>query len=70
MSYNILNISLRMGFHLSCLLELLSIRDIQHIIDLVSSKALPNKLTYRMAYKEEENLDKQVQQFFIEVIKA
>ena len=59
MSYNILNISLRKGFLLSCPSELLSIRYIQHVIDLVPSKALLNKLTYRMASKEKK--DKQVQ---------
>ena len=42
--------------------DLPPMRDIQHAIDLVPGAPLPNKAAYRMALKEKEELQKQVQE--------
>ena len=39
-------------------------RDIQHQIDLILGLALPNKPTFRMSLKENEELKKQVNDLF------
>lgn len=39
-------------------------RDIQHAIDLAPDKVFPNKATYRMAYKEKEEVEKKMQELF------
>ena len=39
-------------------------RDIQHQIDLILGLALPNKPTFRMSLKENEELKKQVDDLF------
>ena len=42
------------------LLNLLSMKDIQHHIDLVSGSVLLNKLAYRISPKKHEELKRQV----------